>query len=147
MKHFLRNDHQGFLTLYALFLLSIFLMAGSLLAQKAAALYTFHQVSYADLSALYKIKAFVRHYERAEEKEEEELLPEEGEPAAFDDEESGEEEALVTVMEAYTYDGYDIEIRYEKEHACCTFSSPVHSFLMLVSYDLEEKRILSYSYE
>ena len=133
MKRFLyAND--GFFSVYAMLLLSIAMLFSTFLFCKIHTAYTMTKLSYSDIFVLYKVNSYLKHQP---EEVPDEMMNEENEKSL--------EDSNITEEELFN-DAY-ISITYDDQEAVCKVKEKHQSYVMYITYNKQEKKILAYRYE
>jgi len=134
MKRFLyAND--GFFSVYAMLLLSIAMLFSTFLFCKIHTAYTMTKLSYSDIFVLYKVNSYLKHQP---EEVPDEMMNEENEKSL--------EDSNITEEELFYNDAY-ISITYDDQEAVCKVKEKHQSYVMYITYNKQEKKILAYRYE
>ena len=134
MKRFLyAND--GFFNVYAMLLLSIAMLFSTFLFSKIHTAYTMTKLSYSDIFVLYKVNSYLK---QNPEEVPDEMMNEENEESL--------EDSNITEEELFYNDAY-IFITYDDQEAICKVKEKNQSYVMYITYNKQEKKILAYRYE
>lgn len=130
-----RGDEYGFLSLYALFLLSVLLLLSHLLLQRSQTARSLQMVSDGDIVALYHVRTYLEDQKTTETSQTEGNTDE---PAQADE--------FSQHVEHITYKDEQMMISYEESQAICEINGSYAVYQLVIAYDREAGIILSYSY-
>lgn len=134
MKRFLYAD-DGFFSVYAMLLLSIAMLFSTFLFCKIHTAYTMTKLSYSGIFVLYKVNSYLK---QNPEEVPDEMMNEENEESL--------EDSNITEEELFYNDAY-IFITYDDQEAICKVKEKNQSYVMYITYNKQEKKILAYRYE
>lgn len=145
-RHYLRVNKRGFISMYALLILSIFLAFTTMFAQSIytfASTHTYEKSEFIDIHILKEVQKELKR--RKEEKEKEQ----ESENMDTKIEEIGDEDASEKPKEDRKYSVYkgcDIEYLYEDTQILVNYQCVSDRHDILISYDQDKNTILKYAY-